>query len=117
MDCSGRKFFFCVDGEARGLVYAGRDLQEASVVNLMAMWVDPDFRRTGATDLLVSAVSAWAAEKGVTEVRLNVFQANHRARRCYERLGYRATGRRGAIERNEQPDLEMTLIVYRCERS
>jgi GNAT superfamily N-acetyltransferase len=107
----GVTFFFRVDGEARGLVYAGRDLHEASIVNLMAMWVAPNLRRAGAPDLLVSAVSAWALEKGATEIRLNVFQANHRARRCYERLGFRATGRRDAMERNEQPNLEMALIV------
>ncbi len=74
----------------------------------MAMWVHPDLRGTGAADALVSSVKAWVAEVGATEVRLNVVESNAPARRCYERTGFRATGRQGVVEKTGGIDIEMT---------
>src|SRR5271170_4948620 len=65
-------FFLEADGEARGLVAGVSDTHDSSVVHLMAMWVHPDVRGTGAADLLVSSVKGWAAGVGAKEVRLNV---------------------------------------------
>jgi RimJ/RimL family protein N-acetyltransferase len=73
----------------------------------MAMWVHPDLRGTGAADALVSSVKAWANEVGATQVRLNVVEGNTRARRCYERSGFRATGRQGLLERSGDTEIEM----------
>ena len=108
----GVTFILEASGEPRGLVAGGRDPQDSSVVHLMAMWVDPHFRGTGAADLLVSSVKAWALEVGATEVRLQVVEGNSRARRCYERAGFRATGRRGAMERSGDIEIEMA-----CDQS
>jgi GNAT superfamily N-acetyltransferase len=88
-----------VGGEPRGLVAGTRDPHDVLVVNLMAMWIHPDVRGTGAADPLVSSVKAWAGEVGAAQVRLNVVESNSRARRCYERPGFRVTGRKGVIER------------------
>jgi GNAT superfamily N-acetyltransferase len=101
-------FFLETDGEARGLVAGVPDAQDSSVVYLMAMWVHPDVRGTGAADMLVSCVKAWAAEMHAKEVRLNVVKGNDRARRCYERAGFRATGRQGVIERTGDVEIEMS---------
>lgn len=95
------------EGQARGLVAGTRDANEASVAHLMAMWVHPELRGTGAAELLVSSVKAWAAELGATEVRLNVLENNMRARRCYERAGFSATGRQGVVEKNGDVEIEM----------
>jgi GNAT superfamily N-acetyltransferase len=99
--------FLEANGEARGLACGVPDPHDSSVVHLMAMWVHPDVRGTGAADLLVSAVKAWAAEVGAKEVRLNVVEGNDRAKRCYERAGFRDTGRRGVIERSGDIEIEM----------
>jgi GNAT superfamily N-acetyltransferase len=101
-------FLLEADGEARGLVAGLPDAQDSSVVYLMAMWVHPEMRGTGAADLLVSSVKAWAAEVGAAQVRLNVVKGNDRARRCYERAGFRDTGRRGVIERTGDVEIEMS---------
>jgi GNAT superfamily N-acetyltransferase len=95
------------EGQARGLVAGTRDAKEAYVAHLMAMWVHPELRGTGAADALVSSVKAWAAEIGAAEVRLNVVENNVRARRCYERAGFRATGRQGVLEKTGDIEIEM----------
>ncbi len=103
----GATFLLEADGEARGMVAGVRDAQDSSVVHLMAMWIHPDHRGTGAADALVSSVKDWAAEVGATQVRLNVVEGNGRARQCYERAGFRATGRQGVLEKNGDVEIEM----------
>jgi len=103
----GVTLLLVADDEACGMVAGVRDAQETSVVQLMAMWVRPDHRGTGAADALVSSVKDWAAEVGATQVRLKVVESNWRARRCYERAGFRTTGRQGVIEKNGEVEIEM----------
>ena len=100
-------FILEADGQARGLVAGTRDANEASVVHLMAMWVHPQLRGIGAADALVTSVKAWAAEVGATEVRLNVVENNTRARKRYERAGFRATGRQGVVDKSGDIEIEM----------
>src|SRR5262245_3710647 len=63
---------FIVDGAAGpdGLVAARCDEDEESVVHLMAMWVHPESRGSGAGDALVRAVVEWAETQGARAVRL-----------------------------------------------
>jgi GNAT superfamily N-acetyltransferase len=104
----GVTFLIEADGEARGLVAGVRDQHDSSVVHLMAMWVHPNHRGTGAAEALVSSVKTWAAEVGATQVRLKVVENNERARRCYERAGFRATGRQGIVEKSGDVEIEMS---------
>lgn len=79
-------------GAPRGLVAGVLDAEEASVVHLMAMWVHPAVRGSGAADSLVAEHLAWARAVGARSVHLDVFATNARARRLYERHGFRTTG-------------------------
>src|SRR5580704_16774816 len=106
-------FLMEADGEARGMVCGVYDARDSSVVHLRAMWVHPEVRGTGAADLLVSYVKAWAGEVAATQVCLNVVEGNSRARRCYERAGFRATGRQGVIERTGDVEVEMSCYVLK----
>lgn len=45
-------------------------------------------RRGGAGRALIEAVERWAAEHGICEIELNVWEANADAVAFYERLGY-----------------------------
>jgi RimJ/RimL family protein N-acetyltransferase len=88
-----------IDGRPCGLVAvipAGRDTAE-----LVGMWVGPDAQGSGAGDLLVRAVLAWADERGLSEVRLWVAEGNHRAERLYARNGFRRTGATQPIRAGE----------------
>jgi GNAT superfamily N-acetyltransferase len=103
----GVTFILEADGEPRGMVAGVRDKNDSSLVHLMAMWVHPLSRGTGAADQLVASVNTWAAEVGAKKVRLDVVAGNDRARRCYERAGFRATGRTGVVEKNGDIEVEM----------
>jgi ribosomal protein S18 acetylase RimI-like enzyme len=56
---------------------------------LTALHVVPAARGRGVADLLLAAGTAWALERGYAEVRLYVTAANERARRFYDRSGFR----------------------------
>jgi ribosomal protein S18 acetylase RimI-like enzyme len=85
------------DGMARGMVAGVRDADDAGVVYLMAMWVHPDLRGSGAADALVTEHLAWARAAGATVIRLDVMAVNSRARRLYERHGFRLTGQNAQL--------------------
>jgi RimJ/RimL family protein N-acetyltransferase len=102
--------FVAEDGSAApavGLVGGMADRMSPGVALLVAMWVEPEHRGTGLADELVAAVTGWAASEGRLTVRLYVEEHNERARRCYQRLGFRLTGRRLFRERDGRWELEM----------
>jgi ribosomal protein S18 acetylase RimI-like enzyme len=104
-------FILDAGGQPRGLVAGVRDRDQPGIVWLMAMWVHPSARQTGAADALITAVVDWAAEKGAREVRLHVIKDNDRAARCYARNAFRVTGRRAVRERDGAIELEMTRAL------
>lgn len=57
---------------------------------LDGLFVAPEARGRGVGTRLLEAISAEAAARGYAEVRLDVIDANTRARALYERLGFRA---------------------------
>ena len=84
-----------------------RDETDVAVVQLMAMWVDPALRGSGAADALVASLLAWAEAQGARRVRLNVILTNDRARRFYERQGFRPNGRRAVRARDGLIEVEL----------
>ncbi len=106
-------------GGPRGIVAAARDPKVSNAVQLMAMWVHPDLRGSGAADLLVDDVVGWARSQGASVVCLLVVDSNRRARRFYERLGFRALGgtrvreRDGAIEVEMERDVDASKTLAR----
>jgi RimJ/RimL family protein N-acetyltransferase len=107
----GATFILDTPEGSKGIVAAVRDATDSQVVHLMAMWVDPVVRGSGVSDDLVAAVLAWAGAEGARVVRLDVMQANERARRCYARHGFRATGHQGVSERDGQIQFRMERLV------
>ena len=96
---------------ARGLVAAAHDSAEPAVVHLMAMWVQPDARGSGGADALVAAVVGWARSEQSKAVRLQVIHDNLRARRCYERNGFKATGVTGVREKDQVIEIQMEHLL------
>jgi len=97
------------DGTPRGLVAGVRDVDPA-VVHLMAMWVHPALRGSGAADVLVAEHLAWARGVGADRIRLAVISTNHRARRLYQRHGFRATGIE-TVKDDGRRELEMVRSI------
>ncbi|MEO8679450.1 MAG: GNAT family N-acetyltransferase [Vicinamibacterales bacterium] len=79
-----------------GIVACGRQAEGPAAVDLMAMWVRPAVRGSRGADALVAAVCDWARAEVARVVRLMVFDSNPRARRFYERHGFRLTGHQEA---------------------
>ncbi|MBX6363069.1 MAG: GNAT family N-acetyltransferase [Gemmatimonadetes bacterium] len=94
-------------GTPRGLVAGMHDAEDPGVVYLMAMWVHPALRGSGAADALVAEHLAWARGEGAWLARLDVMATNARARRLYERHGFRLTGQEKVREADGRVELRM----------
>jgi GNAT superfamily N-acetyltransferase len=81
---------------------------------LVAVYVAPDYRgrEHGVADAMLDAVERWAAERGDTELSLEVHEDNARARAFYLRRGYAFTGSTRPYDLDEtQQELEMSRNV------
>jgi ribosomal protein S18 acetylase RimI-like enzyme len=99
------------DGIARGLVAGVPDQEDTAVAHLMAMWVHPLLRGTGAADALVVELLTWALERGADRVQLMVISSNERAQRLYARHGFRRTGDQTQRERDGAIELRMERLL------
>ena len=96
-------------GQARGLAAGAARDDDPAAVQLMAMWVHPTLRGSGAAGALVAAVRAWASGRGAREVQLRVVRDNDRARRLYEREGFRQFGDEIIRPRDGVVEIEMRV--------
>jgi RimJ/RimL family protein N-acetyltransferase len=94
-----------IDGRAAGLVTIlsgppGGRRSETSHVGTLGVLVDRRYRGRGVGEAML--VRALELARGRFDwVRLVVFSVNHRARRLYERLGFRTVGHlEGQVKRN-----------------
>jgi RimJ/RimL family protein N-acetyltransferase len=71
--------------------YFGRTRAAQRAV-IVAVYVSPAVRGSGAVDRLLEACVKWAVEIGVTEVTLDVHGENPRAEAAYVRCGFERTG-------------------------
>ena len=66
---------------------------------LISMWVEPATRGQGLSERLIGAVAEWARSRGCSDVFLFAQETNVRARKLYERAGFRPTGDREPVAR------------------
>jgi ribosomal protein S18 acetylase RimI-like enzyme len=84
--------------------------QAPDEARLVAMWVAGHARGCGVGQALVETVLADARERGLRMVTLDVADENAAARRLYERMGFRPTGRTSTLAHNpDVPEIEMAL--------
>jgi GNAT superfamily N-acetyltransferase len=83
-----------VDGGAERAIglAVGKDRQDGTEAELVALWVDPEHRGMTAGQALVSAVIDWARADHRQRLCLWVIPGNDAAIQLYERLGFVATG-------------------------
>lgn len=85
--------FLAFDGEsACGIVGSYVEPENPQRAQVISMWVDPVYRRTGVGNELIDAVIAWNRPRGVREILLMVTSVNTGAISFYERLGFSKTG-------------------------
>ena len=101
----------------RGLVAGSLDVEDPTIAHLLAMWVHPDLRGTGAADGLVTRLLRWAADRNAQVVRLDVVASNEPACRLYGRHGFRLTGYQTIRERDGAVEVRMECRVLSRERN
>ena len=91
--------FFAVDDDGTfvGTVTGIGDRHEPGGREVVAMWVDPEWRGRGVGGALMGAVVEWARAEGAASIALWVADGNDAARRLYERRGFVGTGERDVI--------------------
>jgi ribosomal protein S18 acetylase RimI-like enzyme len=81
-------------GTATGLPAADRS------VDIVAMYVDPDYRGQGCAERLLDAVAAGARDREARRLVMHITDGNEAANRCFTRYGFGPTGRRWPMARN-----------------
>lgn len=94
---SGNWFLAWLGQQPVGIVAGVHASDRPDERHLVAMWVAVDQRGSSVATELVEAVCAWARLHGARLVTLWVADGNPRARRFYERLGFRSSGHRQAL--------------------
>jgi len=90
----GAWFLARADDGIVGLVAGVSDNDVSEARQLVGMWVCAEWRSTETGEALVQAVRRWASDDAASALTLWVAATNPRARRFYERLGFRDTGDR-----------------------
>ncbi|GAA3064106.1 GNAT family N-acetyltransferase [Actinokineospora globicatena] len=81
--------FLAFDGDEPVAISVGIPGDE---VEMISVWTAPAARGTALATEMVETVVAWAKAEGATAVKAWVVETNPRARRFYDRLGFRPTG-------------------------
>ena len=91
--------YFAVGGGGAfiGSVTGIDDRHEPGGREVVAMWVDPEWRARGVGAALMDAVLEWARAEGAASIALWDAEGNDAARRLYERCGFASTGQRDVI--------------------
>ncbi|WP_342115241.1 GNAT family N-acetyltransferase [Pseudoduganella sp. OTU4001] len=101
---------FCSEGAPIGMV--GGVFSAAQEYNLIAMWVKPGQRGSGAAAALVEAMLAHAVEQGHQRVVLDVSPDNERAAAFYLKRGFRFLPHWEALE--SHPHIKLQKMEWRA---
>ncbi|OOG19212.1 GNAT family N-acetyltransferase [Sphingobacterium sp. CZ-UAM] len=61
----------------------------AKYVHLGFMYVKPEYRGQGINKLILEALTNWAKERKITELRLQVYDQNEPAKQAYRKAGFK----------------------------
>ena len=79
--------------------------------DMMNVAVDPDFRRRGIAEALVTALAARLKEMGSCRLTLEVRASNEPAKALYEKLGFGQVGCRKNYYRNPKEDALILQLI------
>jgi GNAT superfamily N-acetyltransferase len=85
---------------AVGTTYGILDHKTSDAARVGGMWVDPSQRRRGIGRALLTAVLAWARERGLKRVGLWAPMSEPAAVALYSRAGFKGTGRQRPMPGN-----------------
>jgi ribosomal protein S18 acetylase RimI-like enzyme len=89
----GSAMFLAFEGAVACGIIGSFEEEDPKQAQIISMWVDPRFRRTGVGKMLIDAVVDWARLRAVRELNLMVTSVNDGAIVFYERIGFKRTGK------------------------
>jgi GNAT superfamily N-acetyltransferase len=96
-------------GKPVGMAGGVKHPESDSALQLVSIFVEPEARGNGTSDLLVRSVVDWAQDNGYQEVRLWVLEDHFSAVHLYERTGFRPTGATNEGPRGPRFEMAHTL--------
>lgn len=110
---SSANFFAIEDAGPRGMVAVFREPENPALAHLVAMWVDPAFRRRGIGGTLIDAVVQWSRDHDAEQVHLWAVESNTSANELYRVHGFVPTGRRQPHPSDPSvTEVELSRIVH-----
>jgi ribosomal protein S18 acetylase RimI-like enzyme len=87
-------------GTLVGLCGAFLHEHDPSVAQIVAMWINADYRGRKIGEKLLAAAADWSAHRGADQLVLDVTETNEPAIRLYRRAGFSETGRSEPLRSN-----------------
>jgi GNAT superfamily N-acetyltransferase len=101
------------DGAVIGMAGGYLHPSNPRIASLVAMWVAPEARGTGAARALADTVAAWALEQGARSLDLCVVEDNAAALAFYRAAGFAPTGQERFMGRDPSVrELLMSRPLY-----
>jgi ribosomal protein S18 acetylase RimI-like enzyme len=100
-----------MNGAAVGIV--GGVVSPTLEFNLIAMWIRPEYRGTGAAAGLVDSIKTRAVSKGHARVVLSVSRDNRRASAFYRKLGFSFLPEWETLD--SHPDIRVQKMEWRAD--
>ena len=101
------------DGIIKGMMRTGmcRDNDKSDGFELMAIYVEKAFERSGVGSKLINYFEKEAEKLGIHELYIWVFQENRIARNFYERHGFKPDGKTQVHKDLKAPEMRYVKIV------
>lgn len=107
----GTEFWLAFEGH-KPIGMIGATVSGANRYNLIAIWVEPAARGSGAAARLIEAVKSRAVERGYDRVYLDVAPENARASHLYLKQGFSFMDEWEPLE--SHPHITVQTMVWNC---
>jgi ribosomal protein S18 acetylase RimI-like enzyme len=104
-------------GRIVGLARSSREAAQPWQRHVESVWVEPHFRRRGITRRLIEGLIEGEHGAGVSELVIWVIEGNDRARRAYERFGFKPTGERQPLPGGGRGEERLLLRIDDGQRA
>ena len=105
------------EGRIVGLARSSREVAQPWQRHVESVWVEPFFRRRGITRRLIEGLIEGEGDAGVRELVIWVIEGNDRARRAYERFGFKPTGERQPLPGDGRDEERLLLRIDDGQRA
>ena len=85
-------------GYLYGYIIDGDEVQTESIAKLDALFVEEEYRRMGAAEMLIDHFKVWVINHNITGMVVNVCSSNYKAKSLYQKKGFKTTKETMSLE-------------------